>query len=320
MRLSPRILAIAMLLATAHAADGAQLSLKSDAMVDGPRVTLGDIAAIDGGDKTDARALAAIDLGSAPLPGYTQRFTRREIERLVRSRGPGSAVSWRGAEAVRVERIAKTFDSGQIADSAASYLRQLLKRDFERVELQLSGPLPDLQLPSGKVELKPRPMQPAQAVHRRVTVWVDILIDGVFLRSLTVPFNVHAYRAVLVAKRDLPKGAVPQCETLQVRDENVAALDGPPLAADCLAVQGHLKRALAQGEPLLKAYLQAPTAVTQGESVSLQLVDGAVMLESRATALADGEVGQRIDVKPSGGTETIMVEVIAPGVVKVSGR
>jgi flagella basal body P-ring formation protein FlgA len=320
MHSSHRILAAAMLLVATHAATAARLSLKPEAMVDGPRVTLGDVAAIDGSDRTDARVLAAIDLGSAPLPGYTQRFMRKEIERLVRSHGLGGAVEWRGAEAIRVERVAKVFDTAQIADSAAGYLHQLLKNDYERFELQLSGPLPDLQLPNGKIELRPRPMLPAQAVHRRVTVWVDILIDGVFLRSLTVPFTVHAYRAVLVAKRDLSKGAVPQCETLLVREEDVAVLDGAPVAPDCHALQGHLKRALAQGAPLLKMHLQAPVAVTQGDNVSLQLVDGAVMLESRAIALADGEVGQRIKVKPSGGTETIMVEVIASGIVKVNGK
>lgn len=319
MRPGSSILAAVMALATAHAA-AVQMSLKTDAMVDGPRVTLGDITTLEGDDKADARALAAIDLGRAPLPGYTQRFTRKEIERLMRSNRFSGAVAWRGAEAVRIERIARAFDAEQIADSASTYLHQLLKPHFDRVELQQSGLLPDLQLPGGKVELKPRPMPLAQAAHSRVSVWVDILIDGVFLRSLTVPFNVQAYQAVLVAKRDLPKGAAPQCEALLVRVEDVAALDGAPFPADCHAVQGRLKRALKQGEPLLKTQLQAPITVAQGDSVSLQLADGAVMLESRAIALADGEIGQRIGVKPSGGTDAVMVEVIAPGVVKISGR
>ena len=310
-------------LASAHAEAAVQLSLKAQSMINGPRVTLGDVAAL-AGDTADGtaeiQALTAIDLGVAPLPGYTDRFTRKEIERLVRARGLNQTITWHGADAVQIERIAKACDTAQIADSAGAYLRQLLQGGGDRVELQLSEPLPDLQVPNGKFELKVRPMPFAQALHRRVTVWVDVMIDGVFFRSVTVPFRVQAYRPVLAAKRDLPQGTVPQCDALVVREEDVAGLDSAPLPADCNLVQGHLKRALTLGAPLLKAYMQAPIAVAQGDSVLLQMVDGALKLESRATALVDGEVGQRINVKPSAGTETLMAEVIAPGMVQITGK
>jgi len=324
MRVFSALLAAAMLLAfAASSVDAApvQLSLKTDAMISGARVTLADVVTSGDGEQTNStawKALAAIDLGSAPRTGYTERYARKEIERLVRARGLDTAVVWRGADAVRIERIAQVFDSAKIADSAEAYLRDTLRSDDTRIELQLSAPLPDLQLPTGRLELKPRAMPPAQALHSRVTVWVDLIIDGVFVRSVTAQFNLRAYRPVLVAKRDLPKGTTPPCEALQVREADVAALDSPPFPADCKLVQGNLKRALALGAPLLKSSLQAPIAVSQGDSVSLQLVAGALLLESRAVAIADGEVGQRIPVKPSSSTETIVAEVIAPGVVKVS--
>lgn len=329
-RTSAIVCAATMILASALASAPAiaaaamvQLTLKADAMVGGARVTLADVATFDDGDQRHhaaGQALAEIDLGAAPRPGYTDRYTRKEIERLVRARSLGGAVIWRGADAVRVERIAQVFDSSKIADRAEAYLRELFSSDGSRLELQLSAPLPDLSLPAGKLELRPRAMQAAQALHSRVAVWIDVVIDGVFVRSVTVPFNVQAYRPMLVAKRDLPKGTEPQCDALQVRDEDVAALDSPPFPADCKLVQGHLKRTLAVGMPLLKSSLQAPVAVAQGDSVSLQLVAGALLLESRAIATADGEVGERIRVKPSASTETVLAEVIAPGVVKVSEK
>lgn len=312
--------------AIAIAADSAaavQLSLKPDAMISGARVTLADVATFDDGDarhNVTQQALAAIELGAAPRPGYTDRYTRKEIERLVRAHGLNGSVAWRGADAVRIERVATVFDSAKIADSATAYLRELLRGDGNRVELQLSAPLLDLALPAGKLELKPRAMPPAQALHSRVTVWVDVIIDGAFVRSVAAPFNVHVYRPVLIAKRDLSKGTAPQCAALQVREEDVAALESPPFPADCKLVQGNLKRSLMLGAPLLKSALQAPIAVAQGDSVSLQLASGSLLLESRAVAIGDGEVGQRIQVKPSSSTETVIAEVIAPGVVKISEK
>ena len=102
--------------------------------------------------------------------------------------------------------------------------------------------------------------------------------------------------------------------------QDVAVLEGQPFPVDCKLIQGNLKRALVLGGTLLKSALQAPIAVSQGENVSLQLIAGALTLESRAIAIGDGEVGQRILVKPSSSTETVLAEVIAPGVVKVSGK
>jgi flagella basal body P-ring formation protein FlgA len=313
------ILAVFLPFASARAQADLELVLKAEAMVAGPRVSLGELIA-PGEREPVPRALAAIDLGGAPLPGYSDRLSRREIERLLRAQGLTGAVSWRGAEAVQIGRLSRAFDTTLVLNSAEAYLRQVLREDFSRVELELAEPLPALQLPYGKVVLKPRPIAPAQAAHPRVTLWVDVAVDGTFVRALTVPFKVEAYRPVLVAVRDLPAGATPQCESLAVREANVAAFDSPPLPADCRMVQGHLKRALAQGAPLLKLNVQVPAAVAHGDSVSLQLVEGAVMVESRAVAMADGEVGQRINVRPSAGTEAVMAEIIAPGIVRVSGR
>ena len=255
---------VLVMLASVNAAADVRLALKADSAVRAPRVILGDVTTFESGNEVEARRLAAIDLGSAPLPGYTNRFTRKEIERLVRSGGVYANLLWQGADTVRVERITSPFQAVQISDAAEMSLRQLLMDGSTKVSLQLVAPLSDLQLPDGNVELKQRAMQAGQALHRRVTVWIDVLVDGTFVQSVAVPFNVQAYRSVLVAKRDLPKGAVPQCEALHLQEVDVAALNGVPLPADCQIVQGRLKGPLSQGTPLLKAHLQAPVAVAQG--------------------------------------------------------
>ncbi|MES2933127.1 MAG: flagellar basal body P-ring formation chaperone FlgA [Pseudomonadota bacterium] len=289
---------------------GVQLSIRADVMVSGVRVTLADVTTLENTDQADNGAwelLKTIDLGAAPRPGYTDRYSRNAIERIVRARGFGRAITWKGAEAVRVERIASVIDPSMIVDHAQTYLRELLAQENRRVVLQLSAPLPDLPLPLGKMELKARAIPPAHALHRRVTVWVDIIIDGIFVRSVTVPFNVQVHQMILVAKHDLLKGIVPPCDALQLREQDVAALTSAPFPADCTFVRGTLKRTLFSGEPLLKTSLQTPIAVTQGDSVSLQFVAGALLLESRAIALANAEVGQRIHVRPSASTEAVKV-------------
>lgn len=315
-----RILAAALAVAATPASSAVELSLKADATVAGARVTLGDVAVVEDADGTVAAGLATVDLGAAPLPGYTQRLTRREIERQLRSRGLGISWARETADAVRVERAVWTFDTTQVVDRAAAHLRAQLGPDNGRTVVQLSAPAPDVLLPAGEIELRPRPLAATLALRRHVTVWVDLLVDGDFQRTVPVSFNVRSQGAVLVARNDLPAGTTPTCEALQQQETDVAALDGPPASSDCRTVRGRLKRRLMQGEVLLKTHLQVPSAVTQGESVNLHVDHGAVMLETRAIALADGEVGQRIDVRTSGGTAAIPAEIIAPGVVAIHNR
>jgi len=323
----PRLVAGLTLLASSQAMAVLQVTLKAEALVHGPRVTLGDVAVLsdtvdaDAGNGASAeRALAAIELGGAPLAGYTYRYTRKEVERLVRAANAGQPLSWNGASTVRVERAAKSFDLVQIAAIARDYLCQTLRPLVVHYDVQLVETLPDLLLSEGKVELRPRAMTSEQALHKHVTIWVDVLIDGTMVRSVAVPFDVKAYAEVLVAKQELFKGTSPSCDVLQVQEVDVTALDGPAMAADCTQMAGQLKRSLTAGTPLLKAFLQAPVAVAQGDSISLQLVSGALILESRAVALVDGAVGQRISVRPSAGTDTVIAEVVAPGIVKITGK
>lgn len=303
-------LAFTLLLVPACVPAAERLTLKASVLVGAARITLADVVT------PDIPALTSIDLGAAPLPGYSMRLSKAEVARMLRSRGLGFELD--GVDAVNVERRTQPYDQQHIVNAAQDYLHQLLARQAEHVELQLAATLPDLQLPAGRIALKPRPLMPESALRRRATVWVDVAVDGIFVRTVTVPFLIRAMRTVLVAKSDLPAGSQPDCTNLELREQDIAALDDAPVNADCNAVPGRLKRVLAQGAPLQRNQLQMARAVAQGDSVSLRMHDGAIMLEARATALDDGDIGQRIDVKPSAGTQAVRAEVIGAGLVKIS--
>ena len=308
-------LALALALCAPAARAAAQLTLKAAASVPGPRVTLAELAVIGG----DAGAtLGALDMGPAPLPGYTTRLARAEVERMLRARGLALAVG--GAAAVGIERLTQPAAGADAAAVAERHLRQRLHDQAARIELRLAAPPQELQLPAGKVEYRVRANGRENVLQRRVTVWLEVLVDAVFVRTLALQFEVQAWRPVLVARRELAAGTAPACDAFDTRELDVAALDGAPAGADCGALRGRLKRALGAGAALLQTHLQAELAVTQGDSVDLRVADGAILIEARAVALADGNVGQRIDVQPSNGTRAVRAEVIGPGLVKLTGK
>jgi len=317
MRFTVLSLALALIFLSTHLCAAVELTLKSESMVKGTRLSLGDLVLHDQNEANEAAVVMAVDLGSSPPPGYTAYMTRKQIERLVRSQGLNHAITWQGPEAVRIERITRLYRGELTSQVAEQYLRQLLNDDVTRVDLTLITPIIDLQLPYGNVELKPRNMQATQAMRQRVSVWVDIVVDGNFVRTVNVPFNVNAYRSVLSAKLDLAQGTIPPCESMQLLEVDVAGLGSAQTFTECSSIQGRLKRNLASGAPLLKAQLETPFAISQGDYVALQLVNGAIYLESHAIAMANGEVGQRINVKPSISAQSVRAVIVAPGIVKV---
>lgn len=303
-----------LLLSLALPAHAAEVTLRASATVAGPRVTLAELATVDG----DAGTLGALDLGPAPLPGYTTRLSRAQIERVLRARGTPHTLG--GAPAVSIERLTQAADSTGASAEAERALRQRLQGAAARIELRATGGAQQLQLPKGRVEFKARDLGREAALQARVTVWVDVLVDAVFVRTVALQYEVQAFAPVLVARRDLAAGATPGCDSVEVREADLARLGGISAGTACAGVSGRLKRALAQGAPLLKHQLQAELAVNQGDSVALRVDDGAIVIEARATALSDGNVGQRIDVQPSAGTRAVRAEVVAPGLVKLTGK
>jgi flagella basal body P-ring formation protein FlgA len=323
MRFLPASLFAAFLLPLAapdcFAAARTVLALEPSALAAGARVTLADVAQVRAGTKPAAGALAAVDLAAAPLPGYSLRLAREDIARTLRARGLPYELASEGPDAVRIERRSQPFDTAQLVQAAEQALRVLAQGESLRLELALAAPLPDMPLPAGAVGLRVRPPAQHALRQRRPAVWIDLVIDGVFFRSVPVAFEQHAWRSVLVAARDLDAGPGPGCADFEKREVDLTLLPGPAVE-DCGAVQGRLTRRLARGEALLQASLKNQAAVAQGDTVTLQYAAGAIVLESQAVALADGAVGQRIDVRPSGALQAVRAEVASAGIVRINGK
>jgi len=305
----------------AHAAP-LPLQLKAEALVAGPRIQLADVVQADG-------TLPSLDLGAAPLPGYSARLARAELERMLRSRGMQGQFTVAGADAVRIERRAQAADSNALVETALQHLRRHLEHSLAstgtpagsaRIELHMVGAAPEVQLAQGRVEWRPQALPADFALRSRMQVTVDAWVDGAYQRSVSVPFQVSAWAPALVATRALPAGAAPGCESLAVQQVDLATLDGATAGTDCARLQGRLKRALPAGTPLAAAWMQRPAAVAQGDNIALRLQQGAIELESRAVALSDGEVGQRIDVRPTASQQAVRAEIIAPGLARITGQ
>ncbi|HSY26141.1 MAG TPA: flagellar basal body P-ring formation chaperone FlgA, partial [Burkholderiaceae bacterium] len=80
-----------------------------------------------------------------------------------------------------------------------------------------------------------------------------------------------------------------------------------------------VKKTVKKGQILMRDQLSQQGMVFRGDSVKLMLTDGGLMIETRAIAEQDGNVGQLVKVKPETSDAAVTALIVAPGVVKVEG-
>ena len=297
------------------------VKLKPYALVHERQYALGEIADISGGDADAVRRLASLALGGSPRLGYTEQLARAQVQRVVRTYVGElyERLVWEGAKVLKLETAAVAYDGGRIVEAASAHLRDALSRRYAQLEIHPAEAPPRLDLPAGEVTLRPREDAAMGPPRSRMPVWVDVSIDGAFYRTVIVPLRVEIPGTALFARKNLPRGAVPAPEDFEPRQVDLAAL-GAEAAVPASAFGKHLSRPLAAGDPLLSSSLEERLAVNKGDVVTLLVRAGAIEIESRATALSGGVVGQKVRIKPAAGDAVVVAEIVSPNVVQLLAR
>ena len=324
-----RVLLHAAALATAWMAAGwsqaaqpatVRLQLKPDAVVTGHDVTLAEVAVVDAADAQLKNMAESLRVARAPHIGYMERLSRLELDQLVRHRlsAAGVKAEWSGAQAVKLQSAGRVVSAQPLVESARQYLLKELGARFQAVEVEPAAPVADLELPAGELAFKPRTVD-LKHVYPRLPVWVDIYIDGIAYRSVTVPFSVKGSQPVYIARRDLQEGSVVSDADFELKNEDISALPNEPLASADLHGSMRLKKPLAGGQVVTRSHLSQPGMVFRGDLVKLVIAQGSVLIETLALAQQDAAIGQALRVKAENGTDTVVARVVSAGVVQAEG-
>ncbi|WP_158290276.1 flagellar basal body P-ring formation chaperone FlgA [Ramlibacter sp. WS9] len=285
-------------------------------------VTLGDIAILHTTDLQTIQRLATLSLGRSPAVGNEAVVRRDVVSRWVRTQLgiPSGNVLWAGAEETHVSTVAQTLASDRVEQAARAALREWMATRATRYVID-AQPLPaDIKLPAGNVELKARPLPANAEPTPRMAVWMDIQVDGRFIRTVPVNFAVDAFRDAWVAPAAVAGGVslTPgMVEKREVKVTGYASSRFPEQGPQPGTAAGlRTTRAIKEGEPVTMANSAPLPAIARGAWVALHLTSGVVALESRAQALQDGEVGQIVKVRSSSAASPVEARVVSPGRVE----
>jgi flagellar basal body P-ring formation protein FlgA len=298
-----------------------QIELQMNAIVTGRTYVVSDIAIVRASDVALKTAVENVKIGNAPRVGYMDQVTRAELAQIVGMRlfGIGEHIELLGAKAVKVRSAGQIVDMQWVADEAKFFLTRKLATKFDNVQISLVSALAEVDVPVGKIGLKPRPID-VNRFTRRWPIWMDILVDGAVYRSVVVPFNVQVTASVYTARRNLPEGTVVTAGDFVSRQEDVSELVEKLLTADSMQGAMRIKKPLTAGQIVLREHVSPEGVILRGDHVTLRIAVGDVSIETSAVAQQDGGIGKIIKVKPEKSSEAISGRVVAPGVVQADGR
>ena len=300
------------------AAADAEWVLREHVTVGTDAVRLVDVLeTLPGNPGLPPRALTAT-LWRAPRPCAMVRMRRSDVETRIRSLSPAAfgATTVSGATQIEIEGACQRIEGSGVESIARQALGEWLASRSDRFDLVARQVPAAVELPPGTVVLSVRTFAAEQHPASRMLVWVDAAVAGRFVRSISVVFDVHAFRGAWLATGDVQPGIDLSDAALTLQEIDVAAQ--PSDALRRVPNNARLRKTLLRGDALTASHVEIRPAVTRGTSVLVRSQVGAIAIEARGEALQDARAGHPVWIRVSASTGPVLARVVGDGVVELS--
>ncbi|WIY51640.1 flagellar basal body P-ring formation chaperone FlgA [Devosia sp. YIM 151766] len=306
MKASRLCLATLALALSGSAALGAPI-LKSDIIVAGPVVTVGDMF-------DDAGALAEKAIFRAPLPGTTGNVDLAAI-RSASARIGLADFETNGLVQVRVSRDAAMVDQSLLADLITEDLRArgiltgdmqadiLLARAFDPIRAEATD------APARLDSLRYRPGNGSFAAR--------FLVDGLS-HPLDIAGTIELSVAAPHLASSLPTGTVLRPDHFVMRQVPVQQADAQGFAPLDQLVGMSLNRQSREGMLVRASDVSVPLAIAKNDLVTIYYRQGPMTLTVRGQAVTGAAQGGSLQVLNLISRRVVSATAIAPGAVEVS--
>lgn len=310
-----RAILVILILAPAVAAAGPAIRVPAKAEVAGPVVRLGDVARLAGFARAEADRLTAVEIGRAPAVGVGQLLPRAYLESVLRDAGVGPGVRLALPDRLEVVRKAETLAGAALRRRVEAAVRARMPHAAEDVAAVQVPELPDLKVPLGSAVAVE--FEEGEDFAGPVTVELRVTDGGELVRAQRVTARVDVFATVWVPTRAFRRG-----EPLTPRDlveKRVPQSDVPRDALDAAALGegARLRRDLAAGQPLRRAWVDLPPMVARGDRVTLVATRGALRLTAVGEAMGRGSFGDTVKVRNVSSSKVVAGRVAGPQLVEV---
>jgi flagella basal body P-ring formation protein FlgA len=300
------------------------VTLRPEATVTEPRVTLGDVASIEGGDARLRQQIAKLDLADLPEAGQVVPILREQVYYQIRI-GDVDPRLFRveGAAQVRARFSRQSITDEDILAAAKQQVLQHVPEAPEDVSIQLAQPIRGLPATAGaKGNIRLEVDLHTSAIPLgRVQVDVAVFINGERRGVVPVYLDVKLYQRVAVCTRRIARGDLLSKDNIYFDRRAVTGLTDYLTSSQGLAGK-QAKRPLAPGQALTSQDVEpaeptSPVLVKRQALVKLVAQLGTLQLVTIGESLQDGQRGQLIRVRNVDSRKVVVGRVVDHAMVEV---
>ncbi|MDJ0656520.1 MAG: flagellar basal body P-ring formation chaperone FlgA [Xanthomonadales bacterium] len=208
-------------------------------------------------------------------------------------------------------------DLSEIQRTAEAYLINTAQL-HAGAETTVSVNAPDRRLRLARCDQPLEAFMPPAARHVGATS-VGIRCAGPRTWTIYLQAKVSLWQTVAVTNRALSRGDLLKAGDVRLQKTDVSYLTGGYFEGSEELVGQSLLRPLAPGVVVTPNMVRPPIVVRRGEPVVLLSSAGNLEVRTRGRALADGAMGQRIDVENSRNKKRLHGVVAGRGLVRMDG-
>lgn len=148
---------------------------------------------------------------------------------------------------------------------------------------------------------------------KTANISVRVSCDGESPWSIFVPARINVLKEVVTATRDIYKGSILGPEDLSLSVRNTSNLGFGYTNNTAPLIGNALTRNISAGSIIRLKHVSKPIAISRGDKITLEAGQGGLSVATSAIAMADGKIGDQIQVKNAQSKRVIEAFVVAPG-------
>ncbi|MBU1340928.1 MAG: flagellar basal body P-ring formation chaperone FlgA [Proteobacteria bacterium] len=262
-----------------------KIIIKETNLVKKSDVLLGDISEIQANGFLK-EALENIVLGSSPKPDKVKSFDRKKIVSIIQSqRYLPDNMTITSPQRIYVKRLCQTILKQDVKKFVDTRLSQVFKqKEYQLASFNVRGLEP---YPQGKTLFR---MESNDMIDKKgkLSLFLDVIIDGLKEDRLSVTGEVKVYENVLHAKRSFAKGETLGKADVFLEKNNIFDLGDNFIKTFEEIDKKILTSSVRKGECLKTSLLAEPPLIHKGDIVTLVAKNDNLMIVTSGISIEDG--------------------------------
>jgi flagella basal body P-ring formation protein FlgA len=289
----------------------------SEVLVRGPKVFLGEVSEISGGDQDLIDELAHLELARSPRPGNTSHIRESYVNSLLRRKGfPLDRIELEIPKKIIITRESQTITAAWVRSIVEKYISRTepyKSGDWELIKLW-TGRIP--QIPAGKLEYN---IVSSPSVNpSKIRLKIFILVDGRNETKIRANCQIDLKTTAVVAVRRLEAGDRIRPGDLRMQKISLSAVRKGALTSPNQGVGMIARKRINPGEPLRDSDLEQRDAVEKGDMVNIIAANGFLKVSSPGQVKQDGALGDNVPVLNLSSKKIVIGRVISSETVEVA--